>query len=147
MRSVKDSNQDLVVFLGTNHTNLITTLDKETYVFRLPLVTIIMGDITDMINLRLDTNIVSIEHNSETNGYLLKDIYSIKKGPKVSKEFGTWSIDAGLTVKTLNVHERRQNLGGIQLRDALLPYAKITKPTFDQNDQVIESGGVFQEYL
>ena len=144
VKNVKDSNTDLIIFLSTNHTNLIETLDKETAVFRPPLVTIMMGDNTDSVDLRLDTNIVSIEHNGGPNKYLLKDIYSIKKGPELSREFGTWSRDAGLSVKMLNVYERRQNLGGIQLRDGILPYAKITKPNFDKNNKVIESGGVFQ---
>ena len=144
MKNVTNSNTDLIVFLGNNHSKLIDTLDKKTAVFRPPLVTIMMGDNTESVDLRLDTNIVSIEQNGESDNYLLKDIYSIKKGPKLSREFGTWSRDAGLSVKMLNVYERRQNLGGIQLRDAILPYAKITKPKFDKNNKVIESGGVFQ---
>ena len=100
-----------------------------------------------MSALRLDTNIVSVEQNGGPDDYLLKDIYSIKKGPQMRKEFGTWSKEAGLSVKVLNVYERRQNLGGIQLRDAILPYAKITKPNFDKNDNVIGSGGVFQGHM
>ena len=138
---------DLVVFLSTNHSKLIDTLDKETTVFRLPLITIMMGDNTESVDLRLDTNIVSIEQDPGPDNYLLRDIYSIKKGPKMSRKFGTWSRDAGLSVKIMNVYERRQNLGGIQLRDAILPYAKITKPNFDKNDYVIGSGGVFQGCL
>ena len=147
VKNIKNSNMDLVVFLSTNHSKLIDMLDKETTVFRLPLITIMMGDNTESVDLRLDTNIVSIEQDPGPDNYLLRDIYSIKKGPKMSRKFGTWSRDAGLSVKILNVYERRQNLGGIQLRDAILPYAKITKPNFDKNDNVIGSGGVFQGCL
>ena len=111
---------------------------------RLPLVTIMTSGVSDDVNLRLDTNIVSVEHSGSPDDYLLKETYSIKSGPKISQIIGTWSRSGGLAVKILNVYERRQNLGGIQLRDAILPYAKITKPHFDSNYKVLESGGVFQ---
>ena len=145
VRNVKTSNQDVVVFMGSNYSKLIRTLDNETDVFKLPLVTIMMSGNADYVDLRLDTNVVSIEENNSPENYILRDIYSIKRGPKLSKVFGTWSNGAGLTVKTSNIYERRQNLGGISLRDAILPYAKITKPNYDHNDRVIDSGGVFQD--
>ena len=142
--NVKKSNAEVVVFVGTNHGKLIDTLDRDTAVFRLPLVTITMGDISDSIDLRLDTNILIIEQNDNSDDYQLKEVYSIKNGPKIKRVIGTWSPRAGLSVQTLNVYERRQNLGGIQLRDALLPYAKITKPYYDQYENVIRTGGAFQ---
>ena len=145
--NVKKSNADLVVFLGTNHATLIDILDRETAVFRLPLVTIMMSDIPDSIDLRLDTNILRLEQNEISNGYQLREIYSVMKGPKITRVIGTWSTSAGLSVEIFNVYERRQDLGGIQLRDALLPYAKITKPYFDGDDNVIRTGGVFQGYI
>ena len=142
--NVKKSNAEVVVFVGTNHGKLIDTLDRDTAVFRLPLVTITMGDISDSIDLRLDTNILIIEQNDNSDDYQLKEVYSIKNGPKIKRVIGTWLPRAGLSVQTLNVYERRQNLGGIQLRDALLPYAKITKPYYDQYENVIRTGGAFQ---
>ena len=145
VRNVKSSNQDVVVFMGSHYSKLIRALDNETDVFKLPLVTIMMSGNADHVDLRLDTNVVSIEENKNPDDYILRDIYSIKRGPKLSKVFGTWSNGAGLSVKTSNIYERRQNLGGIKLRDAILPYAKITKPNYDQNDRVIDSGGVFQD--
>ena len=142
--NVKKSNAEVVVFVGTNHGKLIDTLDRHTAVFRLPLVTITMDDISDSIDLRLDTNILIIEQNDNSDDYQLKEVYSIKNGPKIKRVIGTWLPRAGLSVQTLNVYERRQNLGGIQLRDALLPYAKITKPYYDQYKNVIRTGGAFQ---
>ena len=142
--NVKKSNVDLIVFLGTNHTRLIKILDRETALFRLPLVTIMVNGASVNVNLRLDTNIVSFEQSGGPDKYLLTETYSIKNGPKLSQVIGTWSRSNGLAVSILNVYERRQNLGGIQLRDAILPYAKITKPHFDSNYKVTGSGGVFQ---
>lgn len=144
---VKKSDTDLVVILGTKHARLINMLDRETAVFRLPLVTIMISDISDSIDLRLDTNILIIEQSDNSDGYQLKEIYAIKKGKKIKRVIGSWSRSSGLSMEVLNVYERRQNLGGIQLRDAILPYAKISKPYFDQDNHVIRTGGVFQGYI
>ena len=58
--------------------------------------------------------------------------------------FGSWSPKTGLSIKTSNVLERGQNLNGVELRDSVLPYAKISKPVYDGNGNVIKSGGIFQ---
>ena len=147
VENIMNSNVELIVFMGNNHGKLIDILDRDTAVFRLPLVTIMMDDVSDRLDLRLDTNILIIDQNDNTDNYQVKEVYSVKKGPKITRVVGNWSMRARFSLENLNVYERRQNLGGIQLRDALLPYAKITKPYYDQDDYVIRSGGVFQGYI
>ena len=58
--------------------------------------------------------------------------------------FGTWSESGGLSVESPNVCERRKDLGDVQLRDAIMPYAKLTKLYFDTNENIIGTGGVYQ---
>ena len=140
---VKSFDAGVIVFLGAEHTKLIQMLDMESNIFRLPKVAI-MANVTANVSLRLDTNIVTVEDSGDPDQYILKEIYSIKKGPQISNIFGTWSKNGGLTVSTANVHERRKNLGGIELRDAILPYTKITQPIKDNNGNVVDSGGAFQ---
>ena len=55
-------------------------------------------------------------------------------------------MKTGLTIKTPNLLDRRENLNGIVMRDSVLPYAKISKPVYDHKGNVIKSGGVFQVY-
>ena len=142
---VKYSDADIIIFLGTNHTKLIQKLDLETNVFRLPMAAIMTYDDAAVnISLHLDTNIVSVEESNYSDNYILREMYSIKKGPRISNIYGNWSEDDGLSVSMANVHERRKNLGGIELRDAILPYTKITQPITDQNGNVVDSKGVFQ---
>ena len=137
----------MIVFFGTEHNKLIQMLDMESNIFRLPIpMAAIMGsdNVITNVSLRLDTNIVTIEESGGSDNYNLRETYSIKKGSKISNIFGTWSKSGGLSVNTTNVYERRKNLGGVELRDAILPYTKITQPIMDNNGNVIDSGGVFQ---
>lgn len=141
VEAVADSSADLVVFVGTSHTKLIELLDAETAVFRLPIVTI-MKDVNPNVSLRLDTNIVEVEEND--GHHLLRETYAVKGQVKNRIIFGTWSDSGGLTIENQNVCERRQDLGGVQLRDAIMPYAKLTKLYFDNNENLINTGGVYQ---
>ena len=143
---VKSSEADMIVFLGTKHARLIQMLDKESSVFRLPMAAIMANEdvAASNVSLHLDTSIVTIEESGGSDNYILREIYSILKGPKITSIFGNWSKNGGLSVNTANVYERRKNLGGIELRDAILPYTKITKLITDNNGNVVDSGGVFQ---
>ena len=132
------------MFFGAEHGELIQLLDRQTKVFRLPLVTIMANVNVSDVSLRLDSNIVRVEENAGSDGYQLRETYSIKRGPKISNVYGKWSKNQGLSVPTTNVYDRRKNLGGVVLRDAILQYTKITQPIIDNNGSVIDSKGVFQ---
>ena len=138
--AVADSNVHMVVFVGSSHTKLIELLNAETAVFRFPIVTI-MKDVNPNVSLHLDTNIVEVE---EGDGYLLRETYAVKGLVKYRNAFGTWSERGGLFVENPNVCERRRDLGGVQLWDAIMPYAKLTKLYFDSNRNIIGTGGVYQ---
>ena len=100
-------------------------------------------NVTD-VSLRLDSNIVRIEENAGSDGYQLRETYSIKRGLKISNIYGNWSRGQKLSVPTANVFERRKNLGGVVLRDAILQYTKITQPIINNYGSVIDGEGVFQ---
>ena len=140
VKAVAESDADMLVFVGQSHKKLIELLDAETTVFRFPRVTIVK-DVNPNISLRLDTNLVEIE---ERDMYLLRESYAVKKQFKSRNLFGTWSQSGGLSVEIPNVCERRGDLGGVNLRDAIMPYAKLTKLYFDANENVIGTGGVYQ---
>ena len=141
IKAVTESDADVIVFVGTNHLNLIRLLDIETNVFKYPKVTI-MKDANPNVSLHLDTNIVEVEEGS---GYLiLKETYAVKGQVKHRVLLGNWSESGGLHVESLNVCERRKDLGGVNLRDALMPYAKLTKLYFDNDGNIIATGGVYQ---
>ena len=139
-KSVAESDADTIVFVGTSHRRLIELLDAETRVFRFPTVTA-MKDVNPNISLRLDTNIVEVE---EGDGYILTETYAVKGQVKKSNIFGTWSESGGLSVENPNVCERRRDFGGVNLRDAIMPYAKLTKLYLDTNENIIGTGGVYQ---
>ena len=62
----RDMDIDLAVFLGTNHTKLMKMLNNKTQIFKLPYTTLIPKPEMGNIELRLDTNVVSIEEFRET---------------------------------------------------------------------------------
>ena len=141
IKVVTESDADVIVFVGTNHLNLIKSLDSKTTVFKYPRVTI-MKDVKPNVSLHLDTNIVEVE---EGNGYLLlRETYAVKGQVKHRVLFGNWSESGGLLVDSPNVCERRQDLGGVNLRDSIMPYAKLTKLFFDNEGKIIATGGVYQ---
>ena len=140
---VKGSSADIIVFAGAHPTRLIKLLDQETPVFRLPQVTI-MNIPNPNVRLRLDTSIVQIEENGASDAYLLTESYSVKNGSAKINVYGYWSKNEGLSVKDPNLNERRRNLGGIQLRDAIMPYAKLTKIYLDSDGNIKSTGGVYQ---
>ena len=148
INGVKYSEADLIVLLGSGHTALIQMLAMKSNVFRLPMTAVMTNeDGATNFPLHLDTNIVTIQENGGSENYVLREIYSIKRGPKITSVIGNWSKDGGLDLVSVNLHERRKNLGGTELRDAILPYTKITQPVTDNNNNLVDSGGVFQGCL
>ena len=57
----RDVDIDIAVFLGTNHIKLIKILNNQTNIFKLPYTTLITKSETGNIDLRLDTNVVTID--------------------------------------------------------------------------------------
>ncbi len=99
------------------------------------------------IPLRLDTNIVIIEEATNDGGFILSDIYAIKSGPPIKKQIGTWDHANRLKLAFPNVLERRTDLGGVTLKNTILPYSVACMVTYDDKGNVVNSTGFLQEIL
>ena len=62
----RDADIDLAVFLGTNHIKLMKMLNNKTNIFKIPYTTLISKAEMGNIDLRLDTNVVSIDEFRDT---------------------------------------------------------------------------------
>ena len=57
---------DLAIFLGTNHIKLQKLLNNKTNIFKLPYTTLMPKSEMGSIDLRLDTNVVTIDEFRES---------------------------------------------------------------------------------
>ena len=89
-------------------------------------------------------NILVVTYFASPNLYILEESYAIKKGPTINSAIGSWSNKTGLTIKTPELLERRGNLNGVEIRDSVLPYSKISQPQYDSEGNVNGTGGIFQ---
>ncbi len=99
------------------------------------------------LHLRLDTNVVIYEETMNGDGFNLSDIYAIKSRPQIKEQIGTWHNSAGLKVPVPNVLERRTNLGGVTLKNTILPFSVACVVTYDNDGNVFNSTGFLQEIL
>ena len=64
--------------------------------------------------LKLNSNVLfyTIIGNDSVD---LTEFYTIKAGPQISRQVGTWNRSHGLLIPEPNIWERRSNLGGISM--------------------------------
>ena len=62
----RDADIDLAIFLGTNHIKLLKLLNNKTNIFKLPYTTLMAKSEMGYIDLRLDTNVVTIDEFRES---------------------------------------------------------------------------------
>lgn len=82
------------------------------------------ADYFQQISLRLDDYIIMYETNENQTD--LMEVYAIKSGPVINEKFGTWSADSGINVSQPNPFERRKNLRGAVLTNALQTWSPFS---------------------
>ena len=103
-------------------------------------------EFSDMVKLRLDSNIIFYEVGKPSE-YKLLDIFAVKDGPKITIELGKWdSVDGMRLKRTMNRWERRTDLKGAPFVNGVASnnWAGIIK---DEEGNIVGSQGFFPDML
>ena len=102
---------------------------------------------SNMMKLRLDSNILFCKHMNKT-GFELEDKFAIKGGPAITLKLGIWDTDGGIRLKSsVNRWERRKDLRGALLVNCFMENGAWAKFTKDKDGNIIGSSGFMQDQL
>ena len=138
-----DDETELIVFIGSDHGDLLQLLDDETDIFHSGVKSIIQRHPAVQFNFRLDTNIIFCKN--EGSSVELSESYAIKKGPVITQQIGNWTSSSGLRISSPVLWERRSNLLKTQLIDTILAYSIVTQFSHNQQGDIEEQKGIFQD--
>ena len=134
---------EVLVFIGSDHADLLQLLVNRTAIFHSKVMSVMESHPTVLFNLRLDTNVVFCK--KEKNSLRLYESYAIKRGPTMTQDIGYWSAESGIQVDAPILWERRSNLMNTQLLDTILPYSIVTQFKHDEEGEIVEKTGIFQD--
>ena len=134
---------DLLVFIGSDHTDLLQLLANHTGIFHSEVTSLIETHPSVHFDFRLDTNIVFCK--MEESVLNLYENYAIKRGPTISQSIGSWSTTSGLEIDVPMMWDRRTNLMSTQLVDTILPYAIVTRFQKSVDGDIMNKSGIFQD--
>lgn len=135
--------QDAVIFAdGDGMSTLIKEISKIIpSLYRSPCPVFMHLDYVDMIELKLDSNILFYKTENDL-GYKLLDIYAYKDGPLYTNEIGSWSETGGLELyASTNRWDRRNDMNGAVLINTLKYYKNFAEPSYDTEGNVVGSRG------
>ena len=138
--------QDGVIFLGDQH-DLIKQLHiNAPAMFRTNYPAIMPLQYSILISLRLDSNIIFFEQQSPV--YKLVDMFSVKGGPPITSELGTWDKASGINLKQ-KIHRwnHRKDLKGAEIVNNLGNFGSYSRIVKDDKGKVIGSQGELQNLL
>ena len=147
--SHKRAKQDAVIFLGDQH-NLIKQLHTNApAMFRSNYPAFMPLQYSILISLRLDSNIIFFEQQSPV--YKLVDMFSVKGGPPITSELGTWDKIRGIKLKQ-KTHRwnRRTDLNGAEIINNLnfgTGFGTWSRLIWDDKGKVVGSQGELQNLL
>jgi hypothetical protein len=139
---------DAIFFTGSGHSLLVSSLSSTgSDFFCTESHPIFMEwNPQQTIKLQLDTNIIFYKpfDNGECKLY---EQYSIMGGPSITNEIGTWNKSGGLHHPKINMWERRSDLQGIRLQNAVAAWPHLTDLIYNNQKELVGSKGLFQETL
>jgi hypothetical protein len=137
--------QDAIFFTGTSHSALLMSLSQKSHFFSLEDPTFIQWNPPHNFKLQLDSNVVF--YKTVGRGvYKLHEQYSIQTGAIIINEIGTWN-STGLFLSKQNMWDRRSDLRGLMLRNAVVEWPYMTDLIYNNQRELVGSKGKFQETL
>ena len=142
----KSGKQDGVICIGNQH-ELIKQLHDIAYnMFRANYPMFLPLEYSSLITLRLDSNVIFYEQQGSS--YKLVDMFSVKSGPPITSQLGTWDKINGITLEQKKHRwDRRRDLYGTRLVNNLGDYGSYAKLIRDKRGNVIGSEGELQNVL
>ena len=142
--------QDGVIFAddGDGMTELVEEITQLIpLLFRTQCPVIVPLGYSHLIDLRLDSNSLFYMQENDYK-YKLFDIYAFNGGPPITKELGLWSKAKGMELlASTNRWNRRNDMQGAMLINALKYYKNRAEPIYDSGGNVIGSRGSMQERI
>ena len=141
---------DLILFLGSDHTELLIRLVNEEKIFNAGLIGLLPEDDYGGAKFVLRLNTKLVFYAWEEDRVVLRERYAVR-GIAVESNVGTWSESAGFEVEKPQIWERRTNLLGSAVRVASVHLPPLHELYFeDANDEtgrITGGGGFFIEPL
>ena len=141
---------DLVLFLRSDHTELLSRLVNEEKIFNGGVIGLVPEDDYGGANFLLRLNTKLFFYAWDEDHVILKERYAVG-GIAVEKNVGIWSESAGFEVERSQIWERRSNFFGSNVRVASLHLPPLHEFYFedanDETSRIMGGGGFFIEPL
>ena len=148
LKALKAANslEFIVILNGGKASSLLSTLDLELTIFKSNTVTLVpMQTDWSYLRLRLDSLLFSFEFVGDL--VILYEIYSIKSGPPIVRELGTWNPNTGLYIPEPKMWQRRSDLMGVDIRNGLKTWTVFNQLGFDAGGKVVSNKGMFADLM
>ena len=145
----RGSKQDSLIFGPSHdHGQLLGDIEQvEPFMFRLNTPVFMPLEYSDMIGLKLDSNIIFYEEG-EPGTYRLLDKFAVKGGPPIVIELGKWDISYGMRLQNYkNRWDRRTDLRGAEIINSLATYGPWSILLKDADGNVLGSKGELQNLI
>ena len=140
------SKQDSLIFgTGKDHGQLLDDIEQvEPFIYRSNTPVFMPLEYTDMIKLRLDSNIIFYEEE-KPGTYKLLDKFAVKGGPPIVIDLGKWDFSYGMRLQNYkNRWDRRTDLRGAEIVNSLATYGPWSILLKSANGTVVGSTGELQ---
>lgn len=130
------------------HEQLIQTISRDAkFILTSNCPIFLPKEYSDIINLRLDSNIIFYEETTQTQ-YKLMDIFAVRGGPPITLQLGKWNLNNGVTLeRSANRWENRIDLEGATILNGLSQNGRFSDFIKDDEGNIVGSRGYFQEKL
>jgi hypothetical protein len=95
--------------------------------------------------LRFDTKIYLYENLG--GGFRMYETYAIQKRPPVLKVLGNWTVEKGMSIYYPFIWERRTDMFGIELTNAVVSFSVFVRLEYYDNGRVSGASGFFIDIL
>jgi hypothetical protein len=86
-------------------------------------------------------------YKEDVAGFYIFEKYSIKAGPVITQNVGSWAFETGLKIPNPSIWERRANLRGTVLRDAVLDFSIFSQIQLDAKGQLHSISGISSDIM
>lgn len=145
----RGSKQDSLIFgPGQNHGQLLVDIEHvDPFMFRLNTPVFMPLEYSDMIELRLDSNVVFYEEE-KPGTYKLLDKFAVKGGPPIVIDLGKWDSSYGMRLHNhKNRWDRRTDLRGAEIVNSLRTFGPWSILLKDADGNVVGSRGQLQDLM
>ena len=144
----RGNKQDSLIFgPGQDHQLFDDIEQVKPLMFRLNTPVFMPLEYSDMIELKLDSNILFYEEE-EPGTYKLLDKFAVKGGPPIVIELGKWDFSYGMRLKShKNRWDRRTDLRGAEIVNSLATYGPWSILLKDADGNVVGSQGELQHLI